>query len=92
MQCAVFPAIIYLTECFRRGRIERRTGRHYGTHKTEHGTSLEPDITVREVYEEVDSVNQKLDRVLNELGEIKQTLTKLASSMADVQSKLDEME
>jgi hypothetical protein len=60
--------------------------------KAERGTSFEPEIAIRDVYEEVDRVDQKLDRVLNELGEIKQTLTKLASSIADVQSTLDEKE
>lgn len=58
----------------------------------QHGTPLEPEITIREVYEEVDLVNEKLNRVINELGEITQTLKKIVSSVAEVQQSVGNLE
>jgi len=54
-----------------------------------HGTPIEPEITLQTVFEEVDRVDQKLDRVLSELGAITQTLKELSSSIAGVRAYVD---
>ena len=51
---------------------------------------IDPDPTIRDVLEEVDLVGQKLDRALNRVQRIMRKQRELASSIADVQSTLDE--
>jgi phage-related protein len=51
-----------------------------------------PAPTIASVSEDLDRVDQKLDRVLNELAEITRTLKNLGSSVADVQRSVDEKE
>jgi regulator of replication initiation timing len=58
-------------------------------HPTSH-RPIYPEPTLRDVFDDVDRVHQRLDTVLNELEQIKQTLERLASSVAEVQTSVDE--
>jgi len=51
---------------------------------------IEPEITLQDVYDEVESVDQKLDNIMNELAGITAAMKALTSSIADVQRSVDE--
>jgi hypothetical protein len=51
---------------------------------------IDPEPTIQDVLDEVDRVDRKLSQALNELNEIKLALERVSSSIAEVQSSVNQ--
>ena len=60
-------------------------------HSTSHG-SIDPKPTLQDIYEEVDRIGGQMNQVLSQLGDIRQTLKELSSSLTDLHATVNDRE
>jgi hypothetical protein len=60
-------------------------------HRTTKGP-LSPEPTIKDVFKEVEHLDEKVSQALNDLAEIKETLALLSFSLAELQKSVDEKE